>query len=168
MALEDNRPLMANTIASNLELNDDIALPAPTLAEEVVIDYQSTGLTLRAHPMALLRKKSPFNRCMRQRELEQFSNHRFVRVAGLVTCRQRPSTASGTIFLTLEDETGNINVIIWPAIQERYRKSLMTGKLLLVKGAVESRSGVVHVIASELDDFSTHLTGLMVRSRDFH
>ncbi len=95
-------------------------------------------------------------------------NNRFVRIAGLVTCRQRPGTASGVVFLTLEDETGNINVIVWPAIQERYRQSLMTAQLLLIKGTVESREGVTHVIARTLEDYSDQLTTLSVQSRDFH
>jgi len=89
-------------------------------------------------------------------------------VAGLVTCRQRPGTASGVVFLTLEDETGNINVIVWPAVQERYRQALMTAQLLLVKGTVESREGVVHVIASALEDHGDSLTALTIQSRDFH
>ena len=89
-------------------------------------------------------------------------------MAGLVTCRQRPGTASGVVFLTLEDETGNINVIVWPAVQERHRQALMTAQLLLVKGTIESREGVVHVIASTLEDHSDSLTALAIQSRDFH
>jgi error-prone DNA polymerase len=85
-----------------------------------------------------------------------------------VTCRQRPGTASGLVFLTLEDETGNINVVVWPKIQERFRAALMTAQLLLVKGTVESRDGVTHVIASGLYDHSGALSELAVKSRDFH
>ena len=85
-----------------------------------------------------------------------------------MTCRQRPGTASGVVFLTLEDETGNINVVVWPAVQDRCRQSLMTAQLLLVKGTVESRDGVIHVIASTLEDGSDHLAALTVQSRDFH
>ena len=143
-------------------------MATPALAEDVIADYQSTGLTLRAHPLALLRQQYPFNRCRQQTELAGLGNRRFTRVAGLVTCRQRPGTASGVVFLTLEDETGNINVVVWPAVQDRYRQSLMTAQLLLVKGTVESREGVIHVIASTLEDCSGHLTALTVQSRDFH
>ena len=85
-----------------------------------------------------------------------------------MTCRQRPGTASGVVFLTLEDETGNVNVIVWPAVQERYRQALMTAQLLLVKGTVESREGVVHVIASTLEDHSDSLAAMIIHSRDFH
>jgi error-prone DNA polymerase len=168
MALEDHRPLLSDDPGLRHHHDDGVVLPAPGLAEEVIADYQSTGLTLRAHPLALLRQQRPFDQCRRQTELETLGNHRFVRVAGLVTCRQRPGTASGVVFLTLEDETGNINVIVWPAIQERYRQSLMTAQLLLVKGTVESREGVVHVIAGTLEDCSEHLAALTVQSRDFH
>ena len=168
MALEDHRPLLSDDPGLRHHHDDGVVLPAPSLAEEVIADYQSTGLTLRAHPLALLRQQRPFDQCRRQTELETLGNHRFVRVAGLVTCRQRPGTASGVVFLTLEDETGNINVIVWPAIQERYRQSLMTAQLLLIKGTVESREGVVHVIAGTLEDCSDHLAALTVQSRDFH
>ena len=95
-------------------------------------------------------------------------NRRFIRTAGLVTCRQRPGTASGVVFLTLEDETGNINVVVWPGVQERFRAALMTAQLLLIKGTVESRDGVIHVIASALYDHSHALSRLAVKSRDFH
>lgn len=167
MALEDYRPLLAEH--SSLPRHpDNTTLTAPTLIDDVIADYQSTGVTLRAHPLALLRKQKPFSQCQLQKNLEKLNNHRFVRVAGLVTCRQRPGTASGVVFLTLEDETGNINVIVWPAVQERYRQALMTAQLLLVKGTVESREGVVHVIASTLEDHSGDLTALTVQSRDFH
>ena len=167
MALEAHRPLLPPEQLSRYR-PEEITLPPPKLAEDVIADYQSTGLTLRAHPLALLRHERPFNQCRQQKMLEALGNRRFVRVAGLVTCRQRPGTASGVVFLTLEDETGNINVIVWPAIQERYRQSLMTAQLLLVKGTVESRDGVTHVIASALEDCSHHLQALSVQSRDFH
>jgi len=168
MALEDHRPLLPNEGAVRRSQDDAAITAAPTLPEDVIADYQSTGLTLRSHPLSLLRHQPPFDRCRRQTELEALGNHRFVRVAGLVTCRQRPGTASGVVFLTLEDETGNINVIVWPAIQERYRQSLMTARLLLVKGTVESRDGVTHVIAGTLEDCSDRLSALAVQSRNFH
>jgi len=168
MALEEHRPLLPADTGLYHRTNDETAMATPALAEDVIADYQSTGLTLRAHPLALLRQQYPFSRCRRQTELASLGNRRFTRVAGLVTCRQRPGTASGVVFLTLEDETGNINVVVWPGVQNRYRQSLMTAQLLLVKGTVESREGVIHVIASTLEDCSDHLTALTVRSRDFH
>ncbi len=166
MALEPERPLLSGDFAAH---NDDsnAVIEAPSIAEEVLADYQSTGLTLRSHPLALLREQSPFDRCRRQSELAGIGNRRFVRIAGLVTCRQRPGTASGVVFLTLEDETGNHNVIVWPAIQERCRQALMTAQLLVVTGTLESRDGVMHVIASTLYDHTESLATLSLKSRDF-
>jgi error-prone DNA polymerase len=124
-------------------------------------------VTLRDHPLALLREQSPFNQCRRYSELSALGNNRFVRIAGIVTCRQRPGTASGVVFLTLEDESGNHNVVVWPKVQERFRQALMTAQLLLVKGILECRDGVMHVIAGALFDHSHALTELKVKSRDF-
>jgi len=169
MAIEPPRPLLHDeSNASAVTLNDAITLAPPSVAEEVFADYQSTGLTLRAHPLALLRDQTPFNRCRRQSDLGAADNRRFVRIAGIVTCRQRPGTASGVVFLTLEDETGNHNVIVWPKIQELFRQALMTAQLLLVKGTLETRDGTMHVIASGLYDHSDALTTLRIKSRDFH
>ncbi len=106
--------------------------------------------------------------CKRYADLQQTANNRFVRVAGLVTGRQRPGTASGVIFLTLEDETGNINVIVWKNLQERCRQPLLTGKLLIVKGIMESKNEVIHVIAGDILDQGELLTDLTMKSRDFH
>ena len=166
MALKDARPLLVDE--HRQQENDMDAITAPSITENVIFDYQSTGLTLRAHPLALLRRQPPFDRCRRQTDLIAMGNRRFVRTAGLVTCRQRPGTASGVIFLTLEDETGNINVIVWPRVQEQFKAALMTAQLLLIKGTVESRDGVTHVIASGLYDHSHALSDLAVKSRDFH
>lgn len=169
MALSDSRPLIIDTtIDTASAAEESSAIASPSTIENVLFDYQSTGLTLRSHPLALLRQRSPFDQCRRQSELITMDHQRFVRTAGLVTCRQRPGTASGVVFLTLEDETGNINVVVWPAIQEQFRAALMTAQLLLVKGTVESRDGVTHVIASGLYDHSHALADLAVKSRDFH
>ena len=105
-------------------------LPPPSTVEDMLADYQTTGLTLGGHPMALLREHPVFRGCKRQSDLISHGNKRFVRVAGLVTGRQRPGSASGVVFLTLEDETGNINVIVWKDLQQRYRQALLSSKLL--------------------------------------
>ena len=169
MALEPSRPLLPTGQAeSPTALDDGIVLPTPSTAENVLADYQSTGLTLREHPLALLRNQTPFNRCKKHSELAAVGNKRFVRIAGLVTCRQRPGTASGVVFLTLEDETGNHNVVVWTRVQENFRQALMTAQLLLVKGTLECREGVMHVIAGALFDYSQALAELRVKSRDFH
>ena len=131
-------------------------------------DYRATGLTLRAHPMSLLRPRYPFNRCKRQADLAALGNRRFVRIAGIVTCRQRPGSASGVLFLTLEDETGNSNIVVWQRTQQQFRRALMGGKLLLVKGVVEQKDNVIHIIAGALYDYTSELAELPVQSHDFH
>ena len=166
MAVKEAQPLLMDEHSSAEE--GAFAIAPPSMTENVLFDYQSTGLTLRTHPLALLRQQSPFDQCRKQSELITMGNRRFVRTAGLVTCRQRPGTASGVVFLTLEDETGNINVVVWPGVQEQFRAALMTAQLLLIKGTVESRDGVTHVIASALYDHSHALSRLAVKSRDFH
>jgi error-prone DNA polymerase len=166
MAVKEPHPLLSDEHSSAEE--GALAITPPSMTENVLFDYQSTGLTLRAHPLALLRQQSPFDQCRKQSELITMGNRRFVRTAGLVTCRQRPGTASGVVFLTLEDETGNINVVVWPSVQEQFRAALMTAQILLIKGTVESRDGVTHVIASALYDHSHALSDLAVKSRDFH
>jgi error-prone DNA polymerase len=169
MALEQPRPLLQEEQYRNAAyFDDDVQLPQPAVAEEVLSDYRATGLTLRAHPMSLLRERHPFNRCKRYIDLPALGNKRFVRIAGLVTCRQRPGSASGVLFLTLEDETGNSNVVVWQRTQEQFRQALMTGQLLLVKGVVEQKDGVIHVIAGALYDYTSELDSLRVQSHDFH
>jgi len=169
MALEAPKPLLQGERQQRADFfNDNVILPTPSIAEEVLADYQSTGLTLRAHPMALLRERYPFNRCKRHSELAELGNNRFVRIAGLVTCRQRPGSASGVLFLTLEDETGNSNIVVWKRTQEHFRQALMTAKLLLVKGTLETKDNVIHIIAGTLLDYSGELESLPVQSRDFH
>ena len=143
-------------------------LPAPTEADDMFADYQSTGLTLGQHPMTLLRDHPVFRTCKRQLDLKSLNNGRFIRIAGLVTGRQRPGSASGVVFLTLEDETGNTNIIIWKDLQTRFRQALLSSKLLLVKGVMESKNEVIHVIAGELIDYSHILEDIDIKSRDFH
>lgn len=155
------------------EQQDDLFTLAPTTEQNVMNDYATIGLSLGPHPMELLRNENPFRRCTRQSDLKNLDQGGFVRVAGVVTGRQRPGTASGALFLTLEDETGNINVIVWAGTQETYRRVLLTSKLLLIKGTVEVNKDnvacpVVHIIAGQLHDFSDRLESLLIKSRDFH
>ncbi|MAT95014.1 MAG: error-prone DNA polymerase [Halioglobus sp.] len=169
MALEQPRPLLQDEQRQPARHFDDgVQLPAPGVAEEVLSDYRALGLTLRAHPMSLLRDAPPFDRCKRQADLAAIGNRRFVRIAGLVTCRQRPGSASGVLFLTLEDETGNSNVVVWKRTQERFRRALMSAQLLLVNGVVEQKDGVIHVIAGALYDHTEALRELRVKARNFH
>ena len=162
-AVEEPKPLFQ--ISSH---QAELTTRAPNLESEIVNDLQATQVSLRTHPMALLRLESPFNRCKKYCELEFIGNGRFVQVAGLVTGRQRPGTAKGTIFVTLEDETGNINVIVWSRTQEQFRQVLLTSKLLLVKGRLETKDSVVHVVAGQLIDYSNRIEEFRLNSRDFH
>jgi error-prone DNA polymerase len=132
-------------------------------------DYSTTGVTLGRHPMQILRERFPrFERCKRHADLAALGHRRFVRIAGIVTGRQRPGTASGVIFLTLEDETGNSNIVIWKSVQQRCRQALLKAQLLMVKGVIETEGSVVHVIAQQLTDCSELLYETAIRSRDFH
>lgn len=164
-----------STLLEHAEQNaqDDLLTTPPSLEKEVMDDYITQGLTLRTHPMALLRDEYPFNRCKKHNELKDLGHGRFVRIAGLVTGRQRPGTANGTLFLTLEDETGNTSVVVWKGTQENFRQPLLTAKLLLVKGVVEMNNDnvthpVIHVVAGQLHDYSARLDKLALQSRDFH
>jgi error-prone DNA polymerase len=169
MALESPKPLLRDEqYQSGRYFDDGVQLPAPQVAEEVLADYRATGLTLRAHPMSLLRDRYPFNRCKRHADLAALGNKRFVRIAGLVTCRQRPGSASGVLFLTLEDETGSSNIVVWQNTQQHFRQALMSGQLLLVKGIVENKDNVIHVIAGALYDYTHELQDIQVKSHDFH
>ena len=127
------------------------------LGEEVVEDYVSMRLTLRAHPMELLRPSIPG--LTPHDKLAEVPLNR-TRVCGLVITRQRPGTASGVIFLTLEDETGVSNVVVWPKVYERYRRAVMGGRLLCVTGHLQREGIVVHLIAQQIEDMSHRLTDL--------
>lgn len=148
--------------------NDGVVLSEPSLFSEITADYSATGLSLRPHIMSLLREGVPYSGCTPAAELGGLSMGRFVRVAGLVTGRQRPGTAKGTVFVTLEDETGNINVVVWSKVQQNFRSELMTAKLLLIKGRVETEQSVTHVIAGSLEDRTQDIEALALKSRDFH
>ena len=148
--------------------SEPLVTHAPAIEQDVCLDYHTTGLSLRAHPLSLLRDRHPFSVCKTHAELASLEHGRLVKIVGLVTGRQRPGTAKGTVFVTLEDETGNTNVVVWKASQERYRQALLTSCLLLVKGRLEKQEGVVHVIAGQLIDCSGALQQLELKSRDFH
>lgn len=152
---------------------DCLIMEAPKTEQNVVDDYSSLGFTLRAHPMKLLRSKQPFSRCSRAADLPSLPHKGFARISGIVTGKQRPSTASGVLFLSLEDETGTSNVVVWSSVQERFRSEILTGKLLIVKGTVEIltegvAAPIVHVIAGHIENVSDRLDQLAVKSRDFH
>jgi error-prone DNA polymerase len=149
-------------------LEDLPALEAPAEGEDLVADYASLGLTLGRHPMALLRPSLEKLRMSTASQLKQMPHGKLTRAAGIVIGRQRPDTTSGVIFVTLEDETGMINVVVWRDVADRQRRALLGSQLLAVHGTVERQGEVIHLVAGKLVDHSALLGHLVTRSRDFH
>jgi error-prone DNA polymerase len=142
-------------------------LGAPSEGSEIVADYRSAGLTLGRHPLKLLRPQLLANRLMPASTLRSYPNGRLARACGIVTVRQRPGTAKGVIFVTIEDETGNVNVIVWPGLLEKQRKEVLSASLLAVYGVWQCEGEVRHLVAHRLVDMSHLLGGLQSTSRDF-
>ena len=137
-----------------------VALPGPSAGRNMAADYRYLGLTLGPHPLALLRGEPEFARCRTAEALQRCRNEQFAQVAGLVTCRQRPGSATGVVFMTLEDETGNSNIVVWNRVLARFRAALLQSRLLLVKGVVQREGLVIHVVAGEARDLSHKLAEL--------
>jgi error-prone DNA polymerase len=143
-------------------------LRPPTEGEDLVADYASLGLTLGRHPLALLRDRLERMRLATAEEIRRLPHGRLARACGIVTGRQRPDTASGVVFVTLEDETGYVNVVVWRDLGERQRRELLGARLMTVHGVIEREGEVVHLVARRLVDASALLGRLATRSRDFH
>jgi len=154
------RPLLRQTA-------DPVAIRPPSQIDDTRADYASTGLTLGKHPVALLRSILKRRRALTARELHRLPHGSRVRACGLVTMRQRPMTASGTVFLTLEDETGCVNAVVWPRLFEKQRAEILGSRLLAIDGVLETDGEVHHLIAERVHDFSQLAEGLSSRSRDF-
>jgi error-prone DNA polymerase len=142
-------------------------LRAPTEGQNIAADYKHTGLTLRRHPMAVLRERFTRQKVLSAAEISACPDGCCVHTAGLVITRQRPGTAGGVIFVTLEDETGYVNLIVWDSVATRQRRILLDAVLMGVRGRVQRQGKVLHVIAGRLEDHSALLGRLRVRSRDF-
>ena len=146
--------------------------PAPVAAasegEEVVADYAAVGLTLRRHPLAIIRPRLRERRLVTAEEVAAARHGQWIRTSGLVTCRQRPSTASGVLFVTLEDETGYVNLVVWSHLVEANRRALLGSRLLGVAGPVQKQGIVVHVIPQRFEDLTALLGELRTTSHDFH
>ena len=149
-----------------------LELEAAEEGEEVVFDYASTGLSLRRHPLALLRAQLAPKRLLTAEQMRHYPSGRLVRACGIVTMRQQPQTAKGVVFVTLEDETGSVNVIVWKAVKEQFREVLYRARLMAVFGIWQrdeaSGGEVRHVVAKRLVDLTPLLGGLSTVSRDFH
>lgn len=152
-------------------VNEDfLELPSAPEGEEIVFDYATTGLTLRRHPLALLRPLLARKRLMSAQDLHDLPNGRFVRYCGIVTLRQQPETAKGVIFVSLEDETGVVQVICWKGVRDKQRKELLQSRLLAVYGKWQREGDVRNLIAGRLEDLTPLLGRLAsaTTSRDFH
>jgi error-prone DNA polymerase len=163
-------------LPSETGTTDQPEFEPPAEGEEVVADYRSLGFTLGRHPLALLRIYLEKLKIVKAENLSLLPHGSRVRAAGLVTCRQRPDTASGVVFVTLEDESGCVNVVVWRDLLERQRRELLGARLLGVEGVIQREGLVVHLLARRLEDHSLLLErlrgeapgALRVRSRDFH
>jgi error-prone DNA polymerase len=153
-------------------IENKIHFESPSEGEEIAADYASLGLTLGRHPLALIRSFLEEKKIIKAEKLQQLRHGSRARVAGLVTCRQRPDTATGVVFVTLEDESGCVNVVVWADLVERQRRELLGARLLGVEGVIERDGAVVHLVARRLEDHSALLArclgSLAVASRDFH
>ena len=146
---------------------DVLDLPVAPEGEEIVFDYASLALTLRRHPLALLREELQAKGILTSAALADLPNGRFVRYCGIVTLRQQPDTANGTVFVSLEDETGVVQVICWKSLRERQRRVLLGARLLMVKGTWQREGEVTSLIAGWLEDWTPMLGRLATGSRDF-
>ncbi|KTG17243.1 MULTISPECIES: error-prone DNA polymerase [unclassified Guyparkeria] len=166
--IPDDLALEAGLPADRALGESAVELPAPDEAQTILADYQRLGLSLNGHPLALLRERLRRLRLRRSDELKTRHDGAHTRYCGLVTMRQRPGTAKGTVFLTLEDEAGTVNVIVWPDRVAEYQQVVVGARLLEVRGQWQHREGVAHLIARVLVDHSDWLGRLPARSRDFH
>lgn len=161
--LPDDVPLPLFEAATAREQPDEHAQPLPVMprSEQVVADYQTIRLSLKGHPMEFLREMFSRERIVACKEISHVNERRRVRCAGVVLVRQRPGSASGVVFMTLEDETGIANVVVWPKVMEQYRKEVMGARLIEVQGYIQSSpEKVTHLIAQRMIDRSHDLVGL--------
>ena len=149
------------------DYGSSIQLAAPSEQADLEEDFQHLGLSLGRHPLALLRERQMLTGCVNAQQLQQCRHGQLVKVAGLVTNRQRPGTASGVTFVSLEDETGQINLVVWQATARAQKRALLGAQILKVAGVVEKEGLVIHVVAGRLTDISQHWQAIKVKSRDF-
>ena len=163
--LESQLPLFKNQTSRS-----EYKPPEPSKGEVMIANFSSTGLSLKSHPMEILRNKSIFKYCKKSNELCSYKSTEksILWVAGLVANKQRPGSASGTIFLTLEDEEGQINIIVWPKLVEVFRQQILNGKLLKIRGHIQNSENVIHIIAKNIVDASDVLGKISVPYRIFH
>ena len=143
-----------------------VALPDMPLSEHVVNDYQTLRLSLKAHPLHFLREKLAAERVVSCAQLRQSKDGAWVKIGGIVLVRQRPGSAKGVVFMTLEDETGVANTVVWAKTLERYRKVVMAAQLILIEGRVQRHEDIIHVVSARLFDRSGMLMHLSEQAKD--
>lgn len=153
-------PLFQAAETNELAKEAETRLPEMKMSEHVVADYESTRLSLKGHPMQFLREMFAAENVSTCRRANSLGNNRWVKLAGVITVRQRPGSAKGVVFMTLEDETGIANIVIWQKLLERYRKEVMGARLILIEGTVQSAENVVHIVARKLSDRTADLSRL--------
>jgi error-prone DNA polymerase len=174
----DDLPLLRSLSFAPLE--PDAHLPPMPPGEEIVEDYRFLSLSLKGHPVAFLRSRLEARGALPCAALDRFPDGagRRVTVAGIVLLRQRPGTAKGVVFMTIEDETGQANIIVWPKLLERQRAEIIGARFVAIAGRLQKESGVIHVVAERVDDLSADLRLLesmrvakgeaMPKARNFH
>lgn len=165
--VEEYTPLLGPLAEEEYDGRVAYLLPTPDESQNIAADYNALGLTLRRHPFALWRAHLHQYQVMTSVDLKETPPDRRVKVAGLVTCRQRPQTAAGVTFLTLEDETGSMNVVVWPALHREYGRHIHGASALGIVGRLQSSEGVIHVVAEVLVDLSHWFENMRLSSRDF-
>ncbi|MDX1730387.1 MAG: OB-fold nucleic acid binding domain-containing protein, partial [Aurantimonas coralicida] len=155
-------PLFEQAATRDLQAEPDATLPPMPVGEEVINDYRFLSLSLKAHPVSFVRRDLEALRVIPDERLERLRSGSWVTVAGLVLIRQRPGSAKGVIFMTIEDETGTANIIVWPKVFESHRALVLGARFVKVTGRMQSEHGVIHVVAQTIED----LTPLLMRIAD--
>jgi DNA polymerase III alpha subunit len=159
-------PMFETADAEALRREEEVQLPALRLGEHIVQDYMALSLSLKAHPLSLLRTRMAAHGVTPNARLLETPDGARLSMAGLVLVRQRPGTASGVIFVTLEDEATIANIIVWPKVFEAYRRTLLSARLLMVTGRLQRQGIVIHVIADTLTDLTQELSLLSTTHGD--
>ncbi len=154
-------PLFAWSEARETGAEPRVDLPGMALSEHVVCDYQTLRLSLKAHPLGFLRAGLAARRVAACADLRTLRDGARVAVAGVVLVRQRPGSAKGVVFMTIEDETGIANVVVWPKTLERYRREIMSARLMLIRGRIQRHEDIIHVVSAVVEDRSDLLATLM-------
>src|SRR5690606_16208249 len=136
----------------------EVRLPEMPLSEHVVNDYQTLRLSLKAHPMSFLRERCKAQAILSCDDIRNLRDGARVKVAGVVLVRQRPGTSKGVVFMTIEDETGIANAVVWPKMLERYRKVVMGARLIVIEGRIQRHEDIIHVVSTRLTDGSNWLS----------